>query len=191
MIKTKEDLIEYIAADLSYFYSIKDTSAKVFKSFISKDLDYVVSRFQIKLRKSEYYMNVCNDTSLNVLKRKLLRLFYFFNKIKLNKLEQKLGLEIHENCFGKGLTIYHPYGIVVHPNAKIGENCKLHGCNCIGNKGEDNSNPPIIGNNIDIGFGAMVLGEILISDNAVIGAGAVVVNSILEENKTVVGIPAR
>jgi serine O-acetyltransferase len=73
----------------------------------------------------------------------------------------------------------------------VGENCQLHGSNCIGNDGYALDKCPVIGNNVDIGVGAKILGNITIADNIVIGAGAVVVHSFTEPGITIGGIPAR
>ena len=72
----------------------------------------------------------------------------------------------------------------------IGQGCCLHGNNCIGNDGKSGG-APVIGKNVDIGFGAVIIGDIQIADNCKIGAGAVVVHSCLEEGSTLVGVPAR
>ena len=50
---------------------------------------------------------------------------------------------------------------------------------------------PVIGNNVDIGVGAKIIGDITIADDVKIGAGAVVTKSCLEKGATLVGIPAK
>lgn len=190
MIKTKEDLNEYLSEDLKYYYSMKNTFQKRVKAFISGDVDYRTYRLIKSLRKSEYYMNVSKDGSTFILKKILCRVLYLFNKRTLNKRSAFLGIEIQENCFDKGLTIYHPNGIVVHKDAVIGKNCKFHGNNCIGNSGNENSKAPRIGNNVDIGVGARIIGDIEIADDIIIGAGAVVNKSFTEKGITIAGVPA-
>ena len=103
---------------------------------------------------------------------------------------QKLGIEIFPNCFGKGLQLWHAGGIVVNPNARIGENCVLHGVVCIGNKGQIDE-IPVIGNNVNIGYGAVIVGNVRIADNTAIGANAFVNRSVLEPGHMVAGIPAQ
>ncbi|MDB4586226.1 hypothetical protein OAE01_02040 [Akkermansiaceae bacterium] len=100
-----------------------------------------------------------------------------------------MNIEIYPGCFDEGLRIFH-YGIVVNPKARIGKNCKLHGNNCIGNNGTD-PGAPIIGDDVDIGFGAVVIGNVVIPDGTVIGANAVVCRSIEGDGHVVVGIPAK
>lgn len=85
--------------------------------------------------------------------------------------------------------IYHTNGIVVNGDARIGKNCKLHGSNVIGNMGTD-LGVPTIGDNVRLGAGAKVLGNVRIADNVKIGAGAVVLHDCLEEGALLIGIPA-
>ena len=118
---------------------------------------------------------------------KILSSFY---RRKKNKLGEKLGFTIHKFVFGEGLRIWHYGNIVVNAHARIGKNCTLHGDNCIGNNGTS-SKAPIIGDNVDIGVGAKIIGNITIANNVIIGAGAIVNKSITEENVVVAGIPAK
>ena len=90
---------------------------------------------------------------------------------------------------GKGLHIPHPIGIVINGKAKIGNNCTIMQQVTIGNKLNDDKIPEI-GNNVFIGAGAKIIGNIKIEDNVIIGANAVVTKSI-PKNCIVAGIPAR
>lgn len=76
-------------------------------------------------------------------------------------------------------------------HATIGKNCQFHGNNCVGNKGGNSNEAPTIGDNVEIGVGACVIGNITIADNVRIGANAVVTQSCLHKGATLVGIPAR
>lgn len=107
---------------------------------------------------------------------------------KKNKLGTKLGIEIHENSLDIGMIIYHG-NIVINSKAKIGKNCRLHGMNCIGNNGK-NDLCPIIGDNVEIGVGAKIIGNVRVGNNVVIGAGAVVVKDV-PDNVVIVGNPAK
>lgn len=89
---------------------------------------------------------------------------------------------------GGGLLIPHPNGVVIHPAAVIGMNCLIFQQVTIGTA--NNIGPPVIGNNVDIGAGAKVLGKLEIGDGAKIGANAVVLSSV-PSGATAVGIPAR
>lgn len=181
MIEKKEDLIDYMNIDNAYFVN-KDKWSKFIMN-ITKDPESQIYKYTKYLRKQEYYSNTCKKNKLKV----LLHLYYQRRK---NIYGNRLGILIEENSFKKGLTIYHHGTIIVNPNARIGENCKLHGNNCIGNDGKSQGVPEI-GDNVDIGFGASIIGDVKIASNIKIGAGAVVTKSFLEENITLVGIPAR
>lgn len=117
-------------------------------------------------------------------------LMYLWYTKKRNNIGNKIGLEISTVRIGKGLKIYH-FNNVVNPNAIIGENLHLHGCNVIGNAGPGDLSCPVIGNNVMLGAGAKVIGNVTIADNIKIGAGAVVVSSFTEPGITIGGVPAR
>lgn len=103
----------------------------------------------------------------------------------------RLGFFINAGCFDIGLKIYHYGSIIVNPKSRIGKNCTIHGNCCIGSKGTFPDDSPVIGNNVDIGQNAQILGGIYIADGVKIGAGAVVTKSVLVPGVTVVGVPAR
>lgn len=88
---------------------------------------------------------------------------------------------------GGGLYIPHPIGVVVAPQS-IGRNCSIIGAITIGMR--NTWKFPVIGNEVFIGAGARVLGDITIGDGAVIGANAVVISDV-PPGATAVGIPAR
>ena len=105
-------------------------------------------------------------------------------------IEITTGISIPAACrIGKGLRIHHFGGIIFHCQVKMGENCTVYQGVTLGDKGGWGA-PPAIGDNVLIGAGAKVLGDILIGDNVAIGANAVVVSSI-PANSIAVGIPAR
>ena len=114
-------------------------------------------------------------------------LFLWYSR-KLNKLSKKNNIEIYGN-FGENLKIYHR-NIVINNNAIIGNNVIFHGNNCVGNNGKNNKAPKI-GDNVEIGYGATIIGDISIADNVKIGANSLVNKSILTEGVTVCGIPAK
>ena len=181
MICNKADLKKYIEQDNGYLH--KDNYS-LRKSYMrrTKEAEYYIGMFLVCLRKQEYYQNMNFS-----FKSKLLGLFYERRK---NKIGNSLGFYIQANCFDEGLTIFHHGSIIVNPNAKIGKNCRLHGNNCIGNNGVTEDCPKI-GNNVDIGFGAVVIGDVKIADNIKIGANAVVNKSFNEPDITIAGVPAK
>ena len=86
-----------------------------------------------------------------------------------------------------GLLIPHPSGIVIHPHATIGANCLIFQQVTIGTRND--SAAPCVGNHVDIGAGAKILGAVRIGDHARIGANAVVISDV-PPNCTAVGVPA-
>lgn len=118
------------------------------------------------------------------------RLLAFWFKARKNRLGAKLGFIISAGCFGEGLKLEHFGSVIVNPKARIGRNCIIHGNCCIGSNGGYPDDSPVIGDNVDIGQFAQILGGIRIADNVRIGAGAVVVKDVLEPGVTVVGVPA-
>lgn len=180
MIKNKKDLKEYLEADYKYYK--RDTKKKIKNTLMAEHLT-LIWRYIKYLRYLEYYTNKSNKTIFTTIAK------FYYNRRK-NKLGNLLGFYISPNIFEKGLTICHNGSIIINGEAKIGENCKLHGDNCIGNDGKSKK-APVIGKNVDIGIGAKILGNIVIADNVKIGANAVVVKSCLNEGATLVGVPAR
>jgi len=100
------------------------------------------------------------------------------------------GAEIDLSCqIGGGLLIPHPNGIVIHPKAIIGNNCLIFQQVTVGTN-HKSATPPVIGDHVDIGTGAKILGDIQIGHSAKIGANAVVGMNV-PNNSTAVGIPAK
>lgn len=108
------------------------------------------------------------------------------------KAKRKTGIEIHPGAvIGKGMFIDHGSGVVIGETAIVGDNCTMfHGATLGGTGKEKGKRHPTIGNNVFIGSGAKVLGNILVGDNVKIGANAVVLKDV-RSNSTVVGIPAK
>ena len=76
---------------------------------------------------------------------------------------------------GKGIRLKHPRGIVIHPRAIIGSNCTIYHQVTIGvNEHAVNKNVATIGDNVYMGAGSKVIGEVKIGDHSNIGANAVV-----------------
>ncbi|MDP3730627.1 MAG: serine O-acetyltransferase EpsC [Candidatus Omnitrophota bacterium] len=102
------------------------------------------------------------------------------------------GIEIHPGAtIGKGLFIDHGMGVVIGETTIIGDNVTLYQGVTLGGTGkEKGKRHPTVGNNVVIGAGAKVLGNIKIGDNSYIGSNAVVIKDV-PENSTVVGVPGR
>jgi serine O-acetyltransferase len=91
---------------------------------------------------------------------------------------------------GKGFYVGHFGKIILHSDVKMGENCSIGPGVLIGTKGVGHKGVPVIGNNVYIGTGAKVLGNIKIGNNVKIGANSVVIKDV-PDGATVVGIPGK
>lgn len=102
------------------------------------------------------------------------------------------GVEIHPGAtIGRRFFIDHGMGVVIGETSEIGDDVLLYqGVVLGGTTHEKKKRHPTIGNNVVIGAGAILLGDIVIGDEARVGAGSVVVTS-LEPKTTAVGVPAR
>lgn len=102
------------------------------------------------------------------------------------------GIEIHPGAqIGRCFFIDHGMGVVIGETAIVGDNVLLYQGVTLGGTGLfKGKRHPTIGNNVVIGGGAKVLGNIAIGDNSYIGANAVVVRDV-PPNSTVVGVPGR
>ena len=102
------------------------------------------------------------------------------------------GIEIHPGAtIGKGLFIDHGMGVVIGETAIIGNEVTLFQGVTLGGTGkETGKRHPTLGNNVVVGTGAKILGNIHIGDNSYIGANAVVIKDV-PANATVVGVPGR
>ena len=175
MIVSKDELIEYLAADK------KALGRNRRKPAIN---DYIW-KYQIYLRKCEYYSN--HNKSLNL----LLKVKGLWCKFRRSALGVKCGFTIPINTIGKGLCLAHYGTIIVSEYASIGENCRIHAGVNIGADFRISDQAPCIGNNVYIGPGAKLFGAIKIADGVAIGANAVVNKSFLEENISIAGVPAK
>jgi len=123
----------------------------------------------------------------------LFKLHLFFSARLLSQLARFLtGIEIHPGAkIGRGFFIDHGMGVVIGETSIIGDNVLLYQGVTLGGTGlEAGKRHPTIGNNVVIGGGAKVLGNITIGDNSYIGANAVVIKDV-PPNSTVVGVPGR
>ena len=119
--------------------------------------------------------------------RKLMSLAYHV----AYKLVQVLtGIELPcEVEVGRNFVIDHFGGIVVSGFARFGDDCRIRNGVVVGLARTDDPCAPVIGNNVDIGAGAKVLGRIRVGNNVLIGANAVVTRDVPDDS-IAVGVPA-
>jgi serine O-acetyltransferase len=104
----------------------------------------------------------------------------------------KYGIELPYTVqLSESVTFEHQHGIVIHGNVRLGKNCIIRQGVTLGNKNLDTPfEAPTIGNNVNIGAGAKILGQVVIGSNVDIGANAVVTKDV-PDHAVVAGIPAR
>ncbi len=174
MIQSKRDLREYLRQDQ---IALGKKNQKKPSPFGDE-----VWRFQILMRRTEYHVN-CAKNPLQKMIAQLYRLRY-------HRYCVKMGFHVPLNIFDAGLSIAHYGALVVNSKAKVGKNCRIHAMVVIGATNGDPA-APVLGDNVYIGAGAKIVGNIHIADNVAIGANAVVVKSIEEPGTTWGGVPAR
>jgi len=110
---------------------------------------------------------------------------FFLSKI----IEITTGISIPASVkIGKGFYIGHFGGIIVNPHAVIGENFSISPGVIIGTRALGRTGAARIGDNVYVGVGAKILGDITIGNNVRIGANSVVIKDV-PDDATVVGIP--
>jgi serine O-acetyltransferase len=102
------------------------------------------------------------------------------------------GIEIHPGAtIGQGVFIDHGMGVVIGETAIVGDYCLIYQNVTLGGTGkETGKRHPTLGNNVVVGSGAKVLGNINIGDRVMIGAGSIVLRDV-PKDCTVVGVPGR
>ncbi|OBU17231.1 hypothetical protein AYY19_10990 [Photobacterium aquimaris] len=119
---------------------------------------------------------------------------FVINLIILKFFKFFCGLDIPaRTTIGKGLMMYHPQNIVINKEVVIGDNVILKHNITIGNKIDKITGKyvsPVIGNNVELSPGVIILGDVVIGDNCIIGAGSIVTKSI-PKNSIAVGNPAK
>lgn len=175
----KKELKEIIKEDKKFYFGEKKD---YYRRFLLSDNYRKIGKLIIYARKYGYYYENKDKSIIN-------RILYFYYGRKKNRLGTLLNIELGPIQFGKKLMIYHN-NIIINRSAIIGDNVKLHGNICIGNKGEQKEREcPVIGNGVDIGYGAVIIGKINIGDNVKISAQSLVNKSF--EKGIIGGIPAK
>lgn len=128
------------------------------------------------------------------------RIAHFFYRHKLYFLARAIsqfsrfitGIEIHPGArIGNRLLIDHGMGVVIGETAIVGDDCTIYHQVTLGGTGKERKKRhPTIGNNVIVGSGSKVLGNITIGDNVKIGANSVLLSDT-PSNVTVVGVPAK
>jgi serine O-acetyltransferase len=120
----------------------------------------------------------------------LRKFFSLLYKIAFKWIQIVTGVELPcEVEIGRNFVIEHFGGIVISGYAKFGDNCRIRNGVVVGLRRVDEPSAPVIGDNVDIGAGAKILGPISIGNNVAIGANAVVLDDV-PDNCVAAGVPA-
>jgi len=102
-----------------------------------------------------------------------------------------LHLEIPLRHFERGLKLVHPYNVIIHPEAILGDNVVIyHNVTLAIVKTGRRKGVPSVGNRVTIYPNAILVGAVVVGDHAIIGPGSVVTCDVAA-GKTVAGNPAR
>lgn len=146
-----------------------------------------VARFLVLLRLAEWQLNARHPKMLRA------PLLFWFGRLSL-----RLGFSISLNALGPGVSLPHYGPLMIHQDACIGRNCRIHigtviaGSAVIMDPSEvPEYDAPIVGDNVYFGPGVKMSGPMVIGDNCVIGANSVVTRSIPQNGVTIAGFPAK
>lgn len=167
-----------------------DAPSKVKQRKRSKHKRYYIFMYLYYFRLCQFYHDIRFNKKASRFQRSIAKYKFKYYDRKKNIFSYKSGVEIGLNSsIGQCCDIYHS-GVVI--NGKIGDNCVFHGNNTVGNKGIGmEQSTPVIGDNVDVGVGAVIIGDVYIANNSVVGAGAVVTRRFTEEKSIIVGVPGK
>lgn len=170
VIESRADLRAYLAADLRAHGMQR-------WRFRDRILSPAV-HFQRLLRRQEYWYNTARTPAG--------RLVAGWFRLRTRLTGERLGFSVPRNVFGPGLSIAHVGTIVVHHEARVGANCRIHHGVTIG---EARGRCPVIGDDVFIAPNALILG-VDVGDRVGVLAGAVVIEPVPDDVE-VAGVPAR
>lgn len=175
MIQSRKELREWLSYEKGKYSEINRRGVW---RYIACTEVAVIWNFQKRLRITEYHYNSGH------------RIRYILNTVILNKKRNKYGLHIAINVFDKGMKIMHLGPILTNPHVKVGKDCSVHIGTAFVAQGVTDGTPTI-GDNVVIGVGATLLGDIQIANGIAVGANALVNKSFIEEEIAIAGVPAR
>lgn len=190
MIKTKEELKQYLVADSGLYSKLSIGLLMRLKNRIvtsPQSTQWKIYSYIRNLRHAEYHLNnsiLSKAIGVCSLYHTVCLLYRYY---RLRKLSFQTGFQIDPNSFGKGLLIYHYGSIIVNAGARIGDYATIYPGVVIGAK---ENGVPTIGNHCFIGAGCKILGGVCIGNNVTIAPNAVVVKDI-PDNAVVAGVPAK
>ena len=175
-IHTREQLKDWLSVELRHYEN--QGHMQDLLNLFNANQGAILRRHMILLRTTEYHINAGH------------RLRAQFWKQRLRRLQNRYELHVALNCCGRGLQIAHLGPILMNGSVTVGENCTFHFNTGLVAGGTDNG-VPTLGDNVVVGFGAVVLGGVHVADGIAIGANAVVNKDFLEPDIAIAGVPAR
>lgn len=170
MIQSKEDLKRYLAIEEK-----KYNKKWYFYLPVMMTEQQVLYKHAYFLRKAEYAANT----------GKISRVWYLF---RLLRIQTRYGISIPLNVLEEGFEIAHLGSVIINADVHIGKNAKLHPGVCVG---ANHGKAPKIGDNVYLGPGSKVFGDITLGNDIQVGANAVVTKSCMKDGAILVGIPAK
>lgn len=179
---------------LGYLDNGKENEMKFLKEIIY-DIDAAIEKDPAARNRLEVlilYPHIKAIIDHKIAKALYKRKMFFIARLISNISKFFTGIEIHPGAtIGKGLFIDHGMGVVIGETAIIGNNVHMyHGVTLGGTGKETGKRHPTVEDDVVIGAGAKVLGNILIAKGTKIGANSVVLRDT-QPNSTVVGIRAK
>ena len=171
IILTKSDLREWLKLEEKNY-----PKKTIIDSIVAITEHGLLYKYQKRLRITEYHLN----------RKHWVR--YFISRTLLHRMQFKWGMKLRLNSCGRGLRIVHQGDITT--NGDVGENAILFPNTLIGANGRGDE-IPVLGNNVIVCHGAVILGGVSIAERTIIGANAVVTKSFLEKDISIAGVPAR
>lgn len=169
---------------------------------IKKDIEYIMendpaarTKLEVFLLYPSIHARLAHMISHFLYKKNLLFLARLISQLArlISQIARFLtAIEIHPGAtLGAGILIDHGMGVVIGETAELGDRITIyHGTTLGGTGKEKGKRHPTVGDNVVIGAGSKVLGNIKIGSNSKIGANSVVLDDV-PEGATVVGIPGK
>lgn len=119
-------------------------------------------------------------------------LIHAFCYLRFQKIQKRCGIELNQHTeIGYGLRLPHRGGIIIHVQARIGNNCEIMQGVTIGNNiMKSRDEVAVIGDEVLLCSGAKIIGKVKIGNTVIVGANAVVTHDI-SDNTIVGGVPAK
>ncbi len=173
--KNFKELRYYLRRDLKW------VGGHPYRTFISRYCFEPGFKFTVWLRLTRYFF----------LKGKRALPFFILSRMVYKHLEYKYSFDISYNAqIGPGLTIAHYGYIIVTSNTTLGSNCSLRPGVVFGKKLTEQTDGAIVGDNVEFGVGAKMIGNVRIGNNVIVGANAVVTKDVPDDS-IVAGVPAK